>query len=219
MTNYVISGAARGIGCELSRQLSERGDTVIALCRSASPELEALDVTIVDGIDVTSDQSMTHLNEALSGVNVDILINNAGILGGEVLGDIDFDSMRRQFEVNSLGPLRVSQAVLQHMDSGSRIAIVSSRMGSIADNGSGSRYGYRASKAAVNIIGVSLARDLESRNIAVATLHPGMVATDMTANNGIPVSEAASGLIARIDGLDMSNSGTFWHANGEVLPW
>ena len=92
-------------------------------------------------------------------------------------------------------------------------------MGSIEDNTSGGHYGYRASKAAANMIGMSLSRDLSDQGIAVAILHPGMVATDMTGHNGIPVTESASGLIARMDGLNLENTGQFWHANGEILPW
>jgi NAD(P)-dependent dehydrogenase (short-subunit alcohol dehydrogenase family) len=93
-------------------------------------------------------------------------------------------------------------------------------MGSIADNGSGGYYGYRMSKAAVNAAGVSLARDLAGRGIAVALLHPGMVATDMTGRHGIAPADAARGVIARIDALSVENTGRFWHAGtGEELPW
>ncbi|MFT5111934.1 MAG: NAD(P)-dependent dehydrogenase (short-subunit alcohol dehydrogenase family) [Parasphingorhabdus sp.] len=219
MSNYVISGAGRGIGLELCRQLSKRGESVIALCRQSNSDLVELGVRTIEGIDVTSDESMGKLASELEGVSVDVLINNAGVLNRETLDDLNFDSIRQQFEINSLGPLRLSSTVLPRLGEGGKIAIVTSRMGSITDNGSGSRYGYRASKAAVNIIGVSLARDLESQGISVALLHPGMVSTDMTGHSGIDVSEAASGLIARIDGLNIANSGTFWHANGEVLPW
>jgi NAD(P)-dependent dehydrogenase (short-subunit alcohol dehydrogenase family) len=141
------------------------------------------------------------------------------VLTRESLDTLDFDAIRRQFEINALGPLRLTATVLANLHRGSKVGIVTSRMGSIADNGSGGYYGYRASKAAVNAIGVSLARDLAERGVAVALLHPGMVATDMTGGSGIPAEEAARGLIARLDALDLSTSGGFWHANGEVLPW
>jgi NAD(P)-dependent dehydrogenase (short-subunit alcohol dehydrogenase family) len=149
-----------------------------------------------------------------------VIINNAGILKRETLEELHFDQIRQQFEINSLGPLRVSTALLDNLSEGSKIAIITSRMGSVADNTSGSRYGYRMSKAAVNMAGVSLARDLQGRGISVAILHPGFVRTDMTGQNGlVDAHESASNLIARIDELTLDTSGTFWHMNGEVLPW
>jgi NAD(P)-dependent dehydrogenase (short-subunit alcohol dehydrogenase family) len=121
--------------------------------------------------------------------------------------------------VNALGPLRVTRALLPNLVGGSKVVIVTSRMGSIADNGSGGYYGYRMSKAAVNAAGVSLARDLAPRGITVLLLHPGMVATEMTGASGIPVAESVAGLLARIDELGQQASGSFHHANGETLPW
>jgi len=106
------------------------------------------------------------------------------------------------------------------LKAGAKIALVTSRMGSIADNDSGGSYGYRMSKAALNAAGVSLARDLQARGIAVAILHPGYVRTDMTGHSGlIDVDEAVNGLLERIDELNLDNSGSFWHRNGELLPW
>lgn len=219
MSTFVISGAGRGIGLELTRRLQQRGDTVIGLCRRADDELRGSGARIIEGIDVTSDASMRELRVELGDERIDVLVNNAGVLTKENLDNLDFAAIRRQFEVNTLGPLRLTASLLGNLGQGSRVAIITSRMGSIADNGSGGYYGYRASKAAVNAIGVSLARDLADRGIAVGLLHPGMVATDMTGHHGIPVGESAEGLIARLDALDLSNSGTWWHANGEILPW
>lgn len=219
MSTFVISGAGRGIGLELTRRLQQRGDTVIGLCRRADDELRGSGARIIEGIDVTSDASMRELRVELGDERIDVLVNNAGVLTKENLDNLDFAAIRRQFEVNTLGPLRLTASLLGNLVQGSRVAIITSRMGSIADNGSGGYYGYRASKAAVNAIGVSLARDLADRGIAVGLLHPGMVATDMTGHHGIPVGESAEGLIARLDALDLSNSGTWWHANGEILPW
>jgi len=113
----------------------------------------------------------------------------------------------------------VTSIMQSHLVQGSKIILMTSRMGSIDDNGSGSYYGYRMSKAALNMAGVNLAHDFRSKGIAVAILHPGMVATEMTGRHGIPVSESADGLIARIDELRLQDSGGFWHANGERLPW
>jgi NAD(P)-dependent dehydrogenase (short-subunit alcohol dehydrogenase family) len=220
MATIVITGANRGIGLELCRQLAERGDDVIAVCRRSSTELDQLGVRVEPGIDVGSDTCMAQLTERLHGTAVDVLINNAGILTSESLDDLDFDRIRAQLEVNSLGPLRVTRALLGSLQPGGKVAIITSRMGSITDNTSGGRYGYRMSKAAVNIAGVSLAHDLRGREIAVAILHPGFVRTGMTGNQGyVDAEESASGLIARIDALTLEESGSFWHANGERLPW
>lgn len=219
MKTHLVTGASRGIGFELCRQLHRRGDTVIAACRRAGPEIAALGCEVVDGIEVTDDASVARLVAALGSRRVDVLVNNAGILSRESLDDLDFERMRRQFEVNALAPLRVTRALLPNLAAGSKVAIITSRMGSIADNGSGGYYGYRMSKAAVNMAGVSLARDLRERGIAVLLLHPGMVATEMTGRHGIPVEESAANLIARIDSLGLEQTGSFHHADGQPLPW
>lgn len=219
MNRVLITGANRGIGLELCQQLAARGDEVIAVCRQSSDELAALDVRVINGIDVSSTESVTELAQKLGGQSLDWLLNNAGILSVESLESLDFDAMERQFRVNSLGPLRVTAALLGNLSGGSKVGIVTSRMGSVEDNTSGSYYGYRMSKAAVNMAGMSLSRDLQPRGIAVTLLHPGMVATEMTGRQGVAPAQAAAGLIARMDELDMSTTGTFWHAEGERLPW
>ncbi len=220
MATVFITGANRGIGLELCRQLHERGDQVIGACRASSPELAALGVRTVAGLDVASDEDAGCLSETMGKTRIDLLLLNAGVLSHESLEDLNFDRMRYQFEVNSLGPLRVTKALLPNLGAGSKIAIITSRMGSIDDNTSGGRYGYRMSKAAVNMAGVSLACDLKPRQIAVGIIHPGFVRTDMTGHEGlIDPPESASGIIARIDQLDLHNTGGFWHENGEVLPW
>jgi NAD(P)-dependent dehydrogenase (short-subunit alcohol dehydrogenase family) len=219
VATFAITGAARGIGFELCRQLRGRGERVVAICRRPVPELQALGCRVVDGVDVADDGSVTRLARELSDERIDVLVNNAGILSRESLDDLDLDRIRRQFEVNALGPLRVTRALLPNLGAGAKVIIVTSRMGSITDNGSGGYYGYRMSKAAVNMAGVSLARDLGPRGIVVQLLHPGMVATEMTGREGIPVEEAARNLIARIDELEPAQSGSFRHANGDPLPW
>jgi NAD(P)-dependent dehydrogenase (short-subunit alcohol dehydrogenase family) len=118
-----------------------------------------------------------------------------------------------------LGPLRVTEALVDNIVDGGKVGIVSSRVGSIGDNGSGGYYGYRASKSAVNQIGMNLTHELRPRGIAVALLHPGMVATTMTGRQGIDPGEAARGLLDRIDALTLETSGHFWHAEGYELPW
>ena len=219
MKKILITGANRGIGLELCRQLTTRGDLVIAACRTASDELRALGVRVIDDVDVSSDESVDALRELLEDEALDWLINNAGILSVERLDGLDFKAMARQFNVNSLGPLRVTASLLSNLSAGAKVGIVTSRMGSIEDNTSGGYYGYRMSKAAVNMAGMSLARDLREQGVAVALLHPGMVATDMTGGQGIPAEQSASGLIQRMDELDITTSGSFWHAQGERLPW
>ncbi len=216
----VVTGANRGIGLELCRALSERGWHVIAACRKTSAALDALDVVVVPEVDVSSNDTMATLAKSTEGTSIDLLINCAGILQSNSLDSLDFDSMRAQFEVNSLGPLRVTTALLPMLHKGSKIAIITSRMGSVADNTSGGQYGYRMSKCAVNIAGSSLAVDLKPRGIAVALLHPGYVRTEMTGGNGLmDAPESAKGLLARIDELTLERSGGFWHSNGEELDW
>lgn len=216
----VITGANRGIGLEFVKHYNAQGWRVYGVCRQSSAALNAIDINVIDGIDVSSSQSIASLDAKLSNVQIDLLINNAGILRNETLGDLNFKTIEDQFQVNALGPLRVTEAVLGKMHKGAKIALITSRMGSIADNTSGGRYGYRMSKAALNIAGVSLAHDLKSRGIAVALLHPGYVATDMVGGRGdITPDVAASRLAQRIEELTLENSGSFWHSNGEILPW
>lgn len=224
MATWVVTGANRGIGLELCKQIAARGDDVVAVCRSKSKELEALasngKVKIVDGVDVTSDGAGEKVAGALGGKSIDVLLNNAGVLVPGGLDDLDLDVVSKQFEVNAVGPLRLTKALLPKLTKGSKVALVSSRAGSIGDNGSGGLYGYRMSKAALNMAGVSLARDLAPKGIAVVVLHPGFIRTDMTGGNGNddpPV--AAKGLLTRIDETTTENSGRFVHANGEALPW
>jgi NAD(P)-dependent dehydrogenase (short-subunit alcohol dehydrogenase family) len=221
MTRTVlVVGANRGIGLELARDLKKRGYDVIATCRDTSDALEALDVEVHRGVDVTDDTSVIAFRKAMAGRVLDGVIVNAGILRRTPLDPLDLATVREQLEVNAIGPLRVLGAVNDLMRDGGKIAILTSRMGSIADNTSGGMYGYRMSKAAVNAMGVSLARDLAPRKIAVALLHPGYVRTDMTAKNGnVDPDEAAGQLVDRFEQLSMETTASFWHANGEVLPW
>ena len=216
----VVTGANRGIGLSLCGHYKAQGATVYAVCRSISPALEALGINVVEGIDVGRGDGAPRLKAALGDRSIDVLINNAGILRNEVLGSIDYDSIRQQFEVNALGPLRISEALMDNLKAGAKLALVTSRMGSIADNTSGGRYGYRMSKVALNIAGKSLAEDLKSNGVAVAMVHPGLVGTDMIGGHGdITPDEAAERIVQRIDQLTLENSGTFWHSNGDVLPW
>ncbi len=219
MATTLVTGTNKGIGLQICTQLQERGDDVIAVCRTPSPELSNLGVRIIEYIDVSDAESIDKLKSELEGHKLDVLINNAGILKADRFGNLDYEVMLEQFRVNALGPLRVTEALVDNLNDGSKVAIVSSRVGSIEDNGSGGNYGYRASKTAVNQIGMNLKHELAPRGIAVALLHPGLVATDLTGGRGISAADSARGIIERIDALDMENSGRFWHAEGYELPW
>jgi NAD(P)-dependent dehydrogenase (short-subunit alcohol dehydrogenase family) len=219
MATILITGCNRGIGLELCKQLAGRGDEVIGVCRSPSPELEELGLRIIAGIDLGRGDAMPRLKAAMGDEKIDVLVNNAGVLVGDSFGQLDYEAMVEQYRVNALGPLRVTEALRENLESGSKVVIITSRVGSIADNSSGGNYGYRASKTAVNQIGTNLRHELGPKGIAVGLLHPGLVATDMTGGQGVSPADSASGLIDRIDGLNLSNSGGFWHAEGYELPW
>lgn len=220
MPAVLITGANRGIGLALAGIYRERGDRVIALCRRASGELRDTGAEIIEDVDVTSAEALKRAAAAVE--SVDLLIANAGVLSRQSLADVaaDRDRIEKQFAVNALGPLLTVHSLLDKLAPGARVALITSRMGSIADNGSGGSYGYRMSKAALNAAGRSLALDLAPRGIAVGLLHPGYVRTDMTGHSGdVEPSDAAAMLAARIDELDADTNGTFRHANGEALPW
>ena len=216
----VVTGANRGIGLSFCRLYQAQGYRVYAACRNASPELNDLGVEVIDGVDVSQQQGIERLASELNGVSIDLLINNAGILRNEVLGNLNQDTIRQQFETNALAPLLVTEALMNNLSSNAKVALITSRMGSVADNTSGGRYGYRMSKAALNIAGMSLSHDLKGQGIAVAILHPGLVGTEMIGGHGdITPDQAAERLAQRIEELNLSNSGTFWHSNGDILPW
>ena len=219
MAIVLITGANRGIGLELARQYAQRGDDVIAVCRKAGKELVSLGVEVIEHVDVNSADAVADLAAALRGRHVDRLINNAGVLDRDSLDTLDFTAIERQLRVNALGPLRVTAALQHKLAPNAKVFIITSRMGSIDDNTSGGYYGYRMSKAAANMVAKSLSVDLKERGIGVFLLHPGMVATEMTGHHGITAEQAAKGLIERMDTLEISQSGSFWHQEGYELPW
>ncbi|EJP13701.1 oxidoreductase, short chain dehydrogenase/reductase family protein [Leptospira interrogans serovar Grippotyphosa str. LT2186] len=218
--NILITGSNRGIGLELTKQFLSQGDQVFALCRKSSSELIHLKPTrIFEGMDVLNSNSIRDLPSKLLDTKIDILINNAGILIPDNLQSLDEENVFTQFLVNALGPLKVVKVLLSSLKKNAKLIFLTSRMGSIADNNSGSYYGYRASKAALNAIAVSLAKDLSPRGISVGIFHPGMVATRMSGGQGISITESVEGLIKRIESLNLHNSGKFFHQNGKELPW
>lgn len=224
MQTVVITGANRGIGLALTKLYLTLGMKVVALCRTSSPELNATNAIIIDNVELTDISAITtipaRIESQLGNCGIDYLINNAGIFQNEALPSLDIKSIQEQFTVNALAPITLSTALLPLLSPNAKIAFITSRMGSISDNSSGAYYGYRMSKAALNAGAVSLARDLYRQGIAVAILHPGFVQTQMVNFTGdISADTAAERLARRIDELNLANSGSFWHSNGDVLPW
>lgn len=218
--NIVITGANRGIGLAMCMHFKAQGDDVYALCRKTSAELDALAVNVIEDVDVASDNGIANMVSALSHISIDVLVCNAGILRDESLANLDLNTIREQFEVNALAPLRVVASLQKQLNPGAKVALITSRMGSITDNASGGRYGYRMSKAALNAAAMSLSHDLASNNVAVGIYHPGYVQTDMVNYGGdISASDSAKKLVNLINQLTMAESGVFKHSNGSILPW
>mmetsp|Transcript_30327 Transcript_30327/g.55391 ORF Transcript_30327/g.55391 Transcript_30327/m.55391 type:complete len:263 (+) Transcript_30327:1-789(+) len=224
----VVTGANGGIGTEFCRHYASLGSKVFAACRKATDEVEALkdpNIEILGDIDVTSQDSVNRLAAVVknSGKQVDLLINNAGVIRNEHLFDMNVDSIQKQFDVNGLGAIRVTSTFLKEnviKMPGAKIALITSQMGSMDDNGSGGYYGYRMSKAALNAAGVSMALDLRQYGVHVAILHPGWVSTKMTGYSGlINTAESVRGMVEKIDGLNEENTGTWWHTNGKIIKW
>ncbi len=216
----VIIGSNRGIGLELTKQFKSKGHSVLAVCRNSSKELESVGCEILKGIDVSKDSDLLTLKNHLRGQKIDLLVHNAGIMRRNSLNFLNVKTIEEQFQVNTLGPLKTVSILLSNLGDETKIALITSRMGSIADNTSGGSYGYRISKCALNMAGVSLAHDLRPKNISVALIHPGWVKTDMTNQTGlIDTKTSANGIINVIENLNIKNSGSFWHTNGEELIW
>jgi len=222
MTTVFITGGNRGIGLELAKAYHRAGATVLRGVRD--PSAAKRDLGEVHRLDVADPGSVGGLARALAGRPIDILINNAGVIGPDRQSalDMDFDGFLDTLKINTLGPLRVSQALLSNLLSAAslpRIAIISSRMGSLS-NAASDHMAYRASKAAVNKLGQGLATDLKPKGVAVAVIHPGWVRTDMGGSGAdIDVAESAAGIKAVIEGLELETSGRFWNYDGRSLAW
>lgn len=221
MSSYLITGSNRGIGLELSRQINQRGDKVIATCRKSSKDLDKLGVNVIDNVDISSEESIKNLKINLKNIKLDCLIHNAGIAEYNSFDNLNPESIRRQFEINALSPLCMTKAMIELLHKNSKIAFITSRMGSIDDNTSGSSYGYRMSKVALSMAAKSLSIDLLEREIHIAIIHPGLVSTRMTGfnKNAISTKESVEGILNILKKLNSNNTGTFWHTNGKVLPW
>ncbi len=221
--NILITGGNRGIGLSLIKQFLNDGDAVTVICRNRSESLDKTAATIVSGIDITSYTDIKKAKDQLSNKQFDLVIHNAGLLCAETLDKIDEsaqNTIRQQFEINALAPLVLTAELKDQIKEGGKLVLITSRMGSIEDNDSGSRYGYRMSKAALNAVGKSLSVDLCDRSISVGIFHPGWVKTDMTAHSGLlSPDESAENLRARIEDLSMKTTGQFFHCDGSPLPW
>ena len=198
---------------------------MIAACLNDSQEMRDMGIQVEPGIDVTRSKPLREMAARLkeAGTKIDVLVSNAGIFKiVDHLGEIDFEEMKAHFELNSLGPLRVTEALLDCLAANAKVGLITSRFGSIAENTSGRCYAYRVSKAAANMVGVNLFHDLKKLGHTVVMMHPGMVATDMSAGstgNFIQPEEAAEGLVKILDEAKLGDAPEFRHANGEALPW
>ncbi len=216
----VITGANRGIGLNLTHLAKSQGYEVMAVCRTSSPQLEELGVEVIGGVDVSRVEDFQHFQKLLGDRQIHVAIFNAGIFLRDDLQSITKETLLKSFEVNAISPLVWTSSLIPHFPRGAKVVLITSRMGSMADNGSGGYYSYRASKAALNAIGKSLSLDLKDRGVAVGIIHPGFVRTEMTGGQGqIDPPEAAANIWRRVKELTLETTGEFRHANGELLPF
>ncbi len=219
MGQCLVTGANRGIGLALTRGLLLQGHSVIATCRQSSEALEESGARI-EFLDLQDPEAIAQFGASLAEEPLDLVIQNAGVFLPDRLDRLDVAGLQQHWEVNTLAPLLLTAALRPCLQRGSKVVFLTSRMGSIGDNSSGGYYGYRLSKAALNMVGANLSRELAPSGISVALLHPGYVRTDMTRGKGdVSAETAASGLLDRIEELSLASSGRFLHASGIELPW
>lgn len=223
MQTILITGASRGIGLELSRTYTAAGFRVIATVRDVPMAKDILPFAELIELEVTEPASVAKLQAQMQGETIDVLINNAGIIGPDLQSttDMDFDGFLKTLEVNTVAPLRIVQALLPALKRAKqpKLATVSSKMGSLSYAAS-DQVAYRASKSAANKVIQCLSTDLKSAGIAVASLHPGWVRTDMGgAGADIAVTESAMGIKAVMDKLTLATTGRFWNYDGSELGW
>lgn len=224
----LITGTNRGIGLEFVKQYAANGWNVIACCRDPQSATALQNVASkyrnvqIIALDVADFTQIDAVALQLKGQKIDVLLNNAGVYPESSLGDVDFDDWTTAFKINTMAPFKMAEAFLPHVAASQlkKIATLSSKMGSLDDNTSGGSYIYRTSKAAVNMVMKSLAIDLKGYNIAVVTLHPGWVQTDMGGPNGlIDTQTSVTGLRKVIAELSLSSSGKFIAYNGNEIAW
>ena len=232
MTNptILITGANRGIGLKLSEQFAQDGWQVLACCRNPADARELQDLSErglaieVHALDVTNYEQMADLAGQLGNRPIDILLSNAGIYGskGVGFGEIDAEEWRQVLEVNTIAPLMLVQAFVRQVSASQQklVAVISSKVGSIADNSSGGSYIYRSSKTAVNQVVKSLSIDLADRGISVISLHPGWVQTEMGGPNAeISTDASVSGLKNILQSAGLDQNGQFIEYDGSSIPW
>ena len=223
-TTVLITGANRGIGLEYARQFAEKGYTVIGTARSPEKAEELAAVADrVEQLDVTAPASVAALAKRLDGLAIDILINNAGIFDRRdvTIDKVDFHVIERTFAVNTLGPLRVTQALLPNLRAGKRKIVIgmTSALGSI-EKSNGRWYSYRASKSALNQFNKIMSAELGPEGFICTVLHPGWVRTDMGGSNATySPEESVAGLVAVIERLGPEDNGRFYDFRGESVPW
>ena len=226
MATWVVTGANRGIGLEFAKQLLAEGHSVIAGVRSLESMKFSHEKMSILQLDVSSTSSVREFAENVKSMSqsIDILVNNAGRMDGrwQSLEDVDPEVSLEVLNVNTIGPLRVSQVLwplLQASNKG-KIANISSLMGSIDDCMSGRSYAYRTSKTGLNMITKILAVEGKDHNITVTAYHPGWAKTDMGGERApVPVSVSVKGLIGLIHKQDIAQSGRFFEYTGDELPW
>jgi NAD(P)-dependent dehydrogenase (short-subunit alcohol dehydrogenase family) len=231
MMRVVVTGANRGIGLALATSYGERGEEVHATARKPDEAhaLRELAARLggpghvqIHQLDVTDDAQARRLGDELARQPVDLLINNAGVSSSyQSLPTLDFKEILEAFNVNALGALRVARALLPQLRAANgKIINVSSTMGSIGDNSSGRAYGYRMSKAALNMATKNLALELARTGVITITINPGWVQTDMGGSSApVPVQKSAANIIALADRLTPADNGKFLHAEDRELPW
>ena len=228
MNTVLITGANRGIGLEFTKQYAADGWKVLACCRhsQSAMALQALaqshnNITTYS-LDVADFAQINALALQLKHESIDLLINNAGFYPSSSFGDVDYDAFAAGFKINSMAPLKMAEAFVQHITRSQlkQIATLSSKMGSIDDNSSGESYSYRASKCAVNMVMKSLSIDLKPYGISVVTLHPGWVQTDMGGSNAmINTQTSVAGMRQVIANINLSNTGKFMAYNNKEIAW
>jgi len=231
MPSALITGVNRGLGLEFATQYLADGWQVYAACRDpvSASELRRLaedsgETLRILAMDVTDPASIKAAAEELDGQTIDLLLNNAGIIGprGQTIGNIDYEAWAKVIDVNTMGPTRVSEAFVDHVARSDRKLIVTltSGMGSLADNTSGGSIAYRSSKAAVNMVMRSLAIDLAPRGLTCVVVNPGWVQTDMGgANATLTPVESVTALRRLIDTLGPAQSGKFFNYDGREYAW
>lgn len=219
MRRIAITGVSRGIGRELARLCKAQGDEVTGTVRETTDDPGLKGVHLIPGIDVRDPLALARLHSLLEPGPIDVLINNAAIFEPDDWQQFDPATARRQFEINALAPIEVTRACLPLMRPASKIVMISSQAASIGNAKIDDSISYRMSKVALNMAGRVLANGLRERNIPVVMIHPGSVVTRMNPEGDISAELSARKILATIDRIDMSMSGTYVNADGEHLPW